>query len=79
MIKDVLVVGSTPEEKQELSNPMKRLINSDLDLSYDTEAKNIFCNKEVLSVIAKYVISEMKDYSYEEIGWMIGNVNSSKE
>ena len=67
------------EDKQELSNHVRRLINSDLDLSYDTEAKNLFGNKEVLSVIAKYVIPEVKDYSYEEIATMIGNVNISKE
>ena len=66
-------------DKQELSNHVRRLINSDLDLSYDTEAKNLFGNKEVLSVIAKYVIPEVKDYSYEEIATMIGNVNISKE
>ena len=66
-------------DKQELSNHVRRLINSDLDLSYDTEAKNLFGNKEVLSVIAKYVIPEVKDYSYEEIAAMIGNVNISKE
>ena len=67
------------KEKQELSNPVRRLINSDLDLSYDTEAKNLFGNKEVLSVIAKYVIPEVKDYTYEEIAKMIGNVSISKE
>ena len=66
-------------DKQELSNHVRRLINSDLDLSYDTEAKNLFGNKEVLSVIAKYVIPEVKDYSYEEIASIIGNVNISKE
>ena len=77
--KNVLAVESMQEQKQELSNPVKRLINSDLDLSYDTEAKNLFGNKEVLSVIAKYVIPEVKEYSYEEIAKMIGNVNISKE
>ena len=67
------------KKKQTLSNPVRRLINSNLDLSYDTEAKNLFGNKEVLSVIAKYVIPEVKDYSYEEIAKMIGNVSISKE
>ena len=67
------------KDKQELSNHVRRLINSNLDLSYDTEAKNLFGNKEVLSVIAKYVIPEVKDYSYEEIASIIGNVNISKE
>ena len=77
--RERLAVEKIQEEKQELSNPVRRLINSDLDLSYDTEAKNLFGNKEVLSVIAKYVIQEVKDYSYEEIAKMIGNVNISKE
>ena len=66
-------------EKQELSNDVKHLMNSDLTLSYDTEAKNLFANKEILSVIAKNVVTEVKDYSYKDIAAMIGNVSISKD
>lgn len=65
-------------DTQHLSNDVRRLMNSSLELSYDTEAKNLFANKEVLSVIAKNVVTEVKEYSYEEIAGMIGNVSISK-
>ncbi len=35
-------------DTQHLSNDVRRLMNSSLELSYDTEAKNLFANKEVI-------------------------------
>ena len=65
-------------DKQKLSNSTAKLIGSELDMTYDTTAKNLFANKEVLSVIAERFVKEVKGYSREEIAARIDYVKISK-